>query len=66
VDPRVDLDAVEWIKTTKRRNKMIHIPKFNVLTVVAMNIALLWDVTPCSLVHRYRRFGTNSYLHLEV
>ena len=27
--------------------------RFEVLTVVTMLIAMLWDVTPCSLVHVY-------------
>jgi hypothetical protein len=30
------------------------------------NTTVFWDVTPCSLVEVYQRFGGTCYLHLIV
>jgi hypothetical protein len=33
------------------------------IMVMEMNMAVFWDVAPCSLVEVYRRFGDDCYLH---
>jgi hypothetical protein len=40
---------------------------FEVLMVVKINISVLWDVTPCSLVDRYKLLEehTSSILRVE-
>jgi hypothetical protein len=39
--------------------------KFEVLTVVNINITVIWVVTPQSLVDRYKFFGAACCLHLQ-
>lgn len=34
-----------------------YIVRFEVLTAMDMNVTALWDVTPCSLIRAYQRFG---------
>lgn len=33
---------------------------------VTMKAVVFQDVTPCSLIERYRRFGRTSYLDLPI
>jgi hypothetical protein len=39
--------------------------RFQVLTVVFMNVAIFWDIEPCS-PYVNRRFGGTYHLHLQV
>jgi hypothetical protein len=36
-----------------------------ILTVMSRKTVVLWDVTPCSLVDRFGRFGGTCYLHIS-
>ena len=38
--------------------------KIEIITVVNMKITVLWDVTTCSLINIYWRFGGMCFLHL--
>lgn len=38
--------------------------KYDVLTAVSINVTVLCDITPCSLVGRYEQLGGIFYLHL--
>jgi hypothetical protein len=39
--------------------------RFEGLTTVNINITVLWEVTPCSLINRYYCFGEACYLKLQ-
>jgi hypothetical protein len=39
--------------------------RFEVLTVVILEITVFWIVTLCSFVCRYQRFGDSCYFHLH-
>jgi hypothetical protein len=38
---------------------------FEVFTTVTLENTVLWDMTPCSLVEVYRRFGGTYFLYLQ-
>jgi len=39
--------------------------KFEFLIALKINITIRWDVTPCNVVDRYRRFGGACYFKLQ-
>jgi hypothetical protein len=39
--------------------------RFKVLSAVTMEITVLWDVTPCSLVNNYQHFGAVCCIFLR-
>jgi hypothetical protein len=47
-------------------NKKIYFVEFEIHIPVAMKIAVLWDVTPCSPVEDHRSFGGKHHPHLQV
>lgn len=46
-------------------NKNVHYMRLDVLTEVNNNITVSWDVTQCSLVHRYQLCIGICYFHLQ-
>jgi hypothetical protein len=40
--------------------------RFEVLTLVAMKIILLWNETPCSLVDLYQFFGSTACISQNI
>jgi hypothetical protein len=40
--------------------------RVEILTAITMKCSIFWDVTPCSPVKIYRRFGGAYCLHLQV
>jgi len=49
----------------EERSSQYTVVIFEVLMTMTMKIALLYDVTPCSLVDSYQRFGGISCRYLQ-
>jgi hypothetical protein len=44
---------------------LMNVEESEIFTAVVIAISILWDITPCSLLKVYRRFGGACGLHLQ-
>jgi hypothetical protein len=44
----------------------IPLARFAIRTAVVMKSAVFWDITPCSPLKAYRRFGVLYRMHLQI